>query len=50
MEVNDYLPSRTRVLSSIKGRIEPDIIASPFETGFEFTDEEKEKNPSIKDR
>lgn len=43
MEVNDYLPSRTRVLSSIKGRIEPDIIASPFEAGFEFTDEEKEK-------
>lgn len=43
MEVNDYLPSRTRVLSSIKGRIEPDIIATPFEAGFEFTDEEKEK-------
>ena len=43
MEVNDYLPSRTRVLSSIRGRIEPDIIASPFEAGFEFTDEEKEK-------
>lgn len=39
MEVNDYLHSCTRVLSSIKGRIEPDIIASPFEAGFEFTDE-----------
>ncbi len=48
MEVNDYLPSRTRVLSSIKGRIEPDIIASPFETGFEFTDEEKEKIIQLK--
>ena len=48
MEVNDYLPSRTRVLSSIKGRIEPDIIASPFETGFEFTDEEKEKILQLK--
>lgn len=48
MEVNDYLPSRTRVLSSIKGRIEPDIIASPFETDFEFTDEEKEKILQLK--
>lgn len=48
MEVNDYLPSRTRVLSSIKGRIEPDIIASPFEAGFEFTDEEKEKILQLK--
>ena len=48
MEVNDYLPSRMRVLSSIKGRIEPDIIASPFETGFEFTDEEKEKILQLK--
>ena len=48
MEVNDYLPSRTRVLSSIKGRIEPDIITSPFEAGFEFTDEEKEKILQLK--
>jgi len=48
MEVNDYLPSRTRVLSSIKGRIEPDIIVSPFEAGFEFTDEEKEKILQLK--
>ena len=48
MEVNDYLPSRTRVLSSIKGRIEPDIIASSFEAGFEFTDEEKEKIIQLK--
>ena len=48
MEVNDYLPSRTRVLSSIRGRIEPDIIASPFEAGFEFTDEEKEKILQLK--
>ena len=48
MEVNDYLPSRTRVLSSIKGRIEPDIIASSFEAGFEFTDEEKEKILQLK--
>ena len=48
MEVNDYLPSRMRVLSSIKGRIEPDIIASPFEAGFEFTDEEKEKILQLK--
>ena len=29
MEVNDYLPSRTRVLSSSEGRNEPDIMLNP---------------------
>lgn len=31
MEVNDYLPSRTRVLSSEEGRIEPDMITHALE-------------------
>ena len=30
MEVNDYLPSRTRVLSSSEGRNEPDIMVHPL--------------------
>ena len=31
MEVNDYLPSRVRVLSSEEGRVEPDIIRHALE-------------------
>ena len=31
MEVNDYLPSRTRVLSSEEGRVEPDMITHALE-------------------
>ncbi|MFR0607463.1 BREX-1 system adenine-specific DNA-methyltransferase PglX [Limosilactobacillus balticus] len=31
MEVNDYLPSRTRVLSSEEGKIEPDMITHALE-------------------
>ena len=31
MEVNDLLPSRTRVLSSTDGRAEPQIVTSPFD-------------------
>ena len=31
MEVNDLLPSRTRVLSSADGRAEPQIVTSPFD-------------------
>ncbi|WP_236900090.1 BREX-1 system adenine-specific DNA-methyltransferase PglX [Companilactobacillus alimentarius] len=30
MEVNDYLPSRTRVLSSTQNRNEPDIMIDPL--------------------
>ncbi|ADG39590.1 putative restriction enzyme [Leuconostoc kimchii IMSNU 11154] len=31
MEVNDYLPSKTRVLSSENGRTEPDILTEAFD-------------------
>lgn len=42
MEVNDYLPSRVRVLSSESaGKDEPDLVTAPFDSGLEFTEEEK---------
>ena len=43
MEVNDYLPSDMRVLSSETGKLEPDIVTNPFDAELEFTDEEREK-------
>lgn len=45
MEVNDYLPSHTRVLSSEEGRLEPDIITHSLEIEDYlggYTNEEKE--------
>ena len=42
MEVNDYLPSRIRVLSSAVGKTEPDIVTTPFDTDLEFTVAERE--------
>ena len=43
MEVNDYLPSRMRVLSSVSGKHEPDIVTNPFEAELELNDDDKEK-------
>ena len=43
MEVNDYLPSRMRVLSSVSGKHEPDIVTNPFEAELELSDDDKEK-------
>ena len=48
MEVNDYLPSHMRVLSSETGKIEPDIVTNPFDAELEFTDEEREKVIQLK--
>ena len=43
MEVNDYLPSCIRVLSSEQaGKLEPDILATPFDAEFDFTTQERE--------
>lgn len=43
MEVNDYLPSRVRVLSSESAaKKEPDLVTRPFEAEFGFTNNEKE--------
>ena len=50
MEVNDYLPSGVRVLSSeSKGKIEPDLVTSPFDTDLEFTPFEQDKIIQLKD-
>lgn len=43
MEVNDYLPSRMRVLSSVSGKHEPDIVTNPFVAELELGDDDKEK-------
>ena len=44
MEVNDYLPSHTRILSSdSKNKLEPDIVTNPFDTELTFTEKEKEQ-------
>ena len=44
MEVNDYLPTRTRVLSSdTGGKLEPDIITEAFDLDLDFSDEDREK-------
>lgn len=38
MEVNDYLPSRIRVLSSeTQAKSEPDMVTTPFDTDMEFS-------------
>ena len=43
MEVNDYLPTRTRVLSSeIPDKIEPDIIAEALDLDLDYAPEDKE--------
>ena len=48
MEVNDYLPSHVRVLSSDTGKLEPDMVSSPFDTELAFTDREKEEILKLK--
>lgn len=43
MEVNDYLPSRIRVLSSeSKSKLEPDLVTTPFDAELELTEAETE--------
>lgn len=42
MEVNDYLPSRIRVLSSESGsKLEPDLVTTPFDAELDLSDYEK---------
>ena len=41
MEVNDYLPSHIRVLSSESGKMEPDLVTTPFDAELPFTAEEE---------
>lgn len=50
MEVNDYLPSGVRVLSSEnKEKKEPDLVTTPFDTDLEFTSYEQDKIIQLKD-
>ena len=42
MEVNDYLPSHIRVLSSESGKVEPDLVTTPFDAELDFTPDEQE--------
>jgi type II restriction/modification system DNA methylase subunit YeeA len=49
MEVNDYLPSRIRVLSSeSSGKNEPDLVTNPFDTDLNFTPYEKDRIMQLK--
>lgn len=49
MEVNDYLPSGVRVLSSEnKAKKEPDLVTTPFDTDLEFTPYEQDKIIQLK--
>ncbi|SCG85423.1 BREX-1 system adenine-specific DNA-methyltransferase PglX [Methanobacterium congolense] len=49
MEVNDYLPTRVRVLSSeTEGKIEPDIITESPNIDLDFTEEEIEQTYQLK--
>ena len=41
MEVNDYLPSHMRVLSSDTGKLEPEIVTNPFDAELDFTGDEE---------
>lgn len=50
MEVNDYLPSGIRVLSSEnKAKNEPDFVTTPFDTDLDFTSAEQDKIIALKD-
>lgn len=50
MEVNEYLPSRIRVLSSENpAKNEPDFVTTPFDTDMEFTKAEQDKIMQLKD-
>jgi len=42
MEVNDYLPSHIRVLSSESGKMEPDLVTTPFDADLEFSIDEQQ--------
>ena len=50
MEVNDYLPSRVRVLSSENpAKAEPDLVTDPFDTDLVFTPFEQDRIVQLKD-
>ena len=48
MEINDYMPAHIRVLSSETGKLEPDIVTTPFDAELELTDVEKQQIIELK--
>ena len=48
MEVNDYLPSHIRVLSSDSGKMEPDLVTTPFDADLLFTAAEEQEIDQLK--
>ena len=48
MEVNDYLPSHVRVLSSESGKAEPDLVTDPFNAELNFMANEEEEIVKLK--
>jgi hypothetical protein len=49
MEVNDYLPTRIRVLSSgSSNKAEPDLVTHPMDANFEYTPYEKDRIRQLK--
>ena len=48
MEVNDLLPSRTRVLSSADGRAEPQIVTTPFDAVLDYSSAEQQQIVTLK--
>ncbi|NLL65329.1 MAG: BREX-1 system adenine-specific DNA-methyltransferase PglX, partial [Clostridiaceae bacterium] len=51
MEVNDYLPGRVRVLSSIDpAKIEPDIVTDPFAADLPISQTEKKQIQNLKEQ
>ena len=49
MEVNDYLPSHIRVLSSDSGKTEPDLLTKPFDAELSFTVTEEQEIYRLKE-
>lgn len=50
MEVNNYLPTKTRVLSSeTEGKLEPDILTEALDMDLDYTQEDKELIFKLKD-
>lgn len=48
MEVNDYLPGHIRVLSSESGKLEPDLVTTPFDADLSFTPAEEAELVALK--
>lgn len=48
MEVNDYLPSHVRVLSSESGKTEPDLVTDPFNADIPFNASEEAEIVKLK--